>query len=239
VLVINFELVRGHYSRFLLPPLWAFAAVVMVLASGGLKLKGLRLAGYSLGGVVALWLLVLYQTLSSDELRLARPFVGPPALAFGASLALLATLRSTINYEELDPTTRAQARGWTQVLLAFLLLWGLTAETSRSLHYWEGAGAPHYARFVISALWCLFAAGCIGLGMATRSVAERLFGIGVLGLAVFKVFLYDVAMLESLWRILSFLCLGLILLAISYVYRLYGEKLKAFAMGEGNQPPLA
>jgi uncharacterized membrane protein len=237
LLVVNFELVRGHYSRFLLPPLWAFSALLMALSSGGLKLKGLRLAGYCLGGVVAFWLLLLYQTLSSNELRLAKPFFGPPGLAFGTCLVLLATLRSTVNYDDFDQTTRDQLRGWGQVALAFLLLWGLTAEINRSLYYWEGASAPHFDRFVISALWCVFAAGCIGLGMATRSAAERLFGISVLGLAVCKVFLYDVAMLESLWRILSFLCLGLILLAISYVYRLYGEKLKAFALGESSVSP--
>jgi uncharacterized membrane protein len=47
----------------------------------------------------------------------------------------------------------------------------------------------------------------------------RLAGLALLGLAVFKVFVYDLAALESIYRVLSFIALGLLLLAAAYAYQ--------------------
>jgi uncharacterized membrane protein len=49
-----------------------------------------------------------------------------------------------------------------------------------------------------------------------RVVAFVLFGITIL-----KVFVYDLSFLERVYRIFSFIGLGVILLAVSYVYQRY------------------
>jgi hypothetical protein len=49
--------------------------------------------------------------------------------------------------------------------------------------------------------------------------ALRLGGFALLSLAVTKVFLYDLSTLESLWRVLSFVAPGLLLLAGALAYR--------------------
>jgi uncharacterized membrane protein len=41
----------------------------------------------------------------------------------------------------------------------------------------------------------------------------------LLGIAVFKVFFYDLAELESIYRVLSFIALGLLLLVGAFAYQ--------------------
>ena len=45
--------------------------------------------------------------------------------------------------------------------------------------------------------------------------------IVLFGLAILKIFIYDLSFLDTLYRIFSFLGLGLILLAVSYLYQRY------------------
>jgi hypothetical protein len=47
----------------------------------------------------------------------------------------------------------------------------------------------------------------------------RLAGLGLLGLAVAKVFVVDLARLESGWRVGSFLAIGLLLLGAAFAYQ--------------------
>ncbi|MGI8426689.1 MAG: DUF2339 domain-containing protein [Actinomycetota bacterium] len=47
--------------------------------------------------------------------------------------------------------------------------------------------------------------------------------LGLLGLTILKVFLYDLSFLAQLYRILSFIGLGLILMTASYVYQRYRD----------------
>jgi uncharacterized membrane protein len=56
-------------------------------------------------------------------------------------------------------------------------------------------------------------------GLMRNSRVLRLSGFTLLGLAVSKVFLYDLSTLESLWRVLSFVALGLLLLAGALAYQ--------------------
>jgi uncharacterized membrane protein len=54
---------------------------------------------------------------------------------------------------------------------------------------------------------------------ALRKDATMRFGsLGVMVLTVGKVFLYDASQLTGLWRVMSFLGLGLSLLALSWFY---------------------
>jgi uncharacterized membrane protein len=51
-----------------------------------------------------------------------------------------------------------------------------------------------------------------------RHREERLFGLGLLGIATAKVFVYDLSSLDASYRVLSLIGLGLLLLASSYLY---------------------
>jgi len=64
------------------------------------------------------------------------------------------------------------------------------------------------------------------LGCWLRLQGIRWFGLGFLGVVIFKVFLYDLSNLTTLYRILSFMGLGIILLTVSWLYHRYKNQIK-------------
>lgn len=70
----------------------------------------------------------------------------------------------------------------------------------------------------ISVAWALFGVALLAVGLAGDRRGVRLLGVGVLGLATAKVFLFDTRGLDTVARTLSFLVLGAVLLAASYGY---------------------
>jgi uncharacterized membrane protein len=76
-----------------------------------------------------------------------------------------------------------------------------------------------YAQFSYSALFMLYGAILLALGFSRRSAFVRWQALVLLALAIGKVFLLDVGQLSQGYRILSFLGLGALLLAISFVYQ--------------------
>jgi uncharacterized membrane protein len=72
---------------------------------------------------------------------------------------------------------------------------------------------------LLSAFWSLLGVVALVYGLVRDERKFRLAGLGLLGLAVFKVFVYDLAALESIYRVLSFIALGLLLLFAAYAYQ--------------------
>jgi uncharacterized membrane protein len=80
----------------------------------------------------------------------------------------------------------------------------------------------------LSVLWALYASILIGVGILKRIRGARLLGILLLGATVLKVFLVDLSALQTFYRIISFIVLGLLLLAVSYSY----NRFRNFIFGE-------
>jgi uncharacterized membrane protein len=73
--------------------------------------------------------------------------------------------------------------------------------------------------FSYSGAWLVFAAVLLGTGVRRGSSPLRWASLGILMATVGKVFLFDMADLGGLWRVASFLGLGLSLVAIGFVYQ--------------------
>ncbi|MFP3939743.1 MAG: DUF2339 domain-containing protein, partial [Thermoanaerobaculia bacterium] len=67
--------------------------------------------------------------------------------------------------------------------------------------------------------WALYALVLLGLGFARRSRGLRGIGLGLLTLTVMKLFLYDLAGLEDLYRVASLLGLAVSLVLVSVAYQ--------------------
>jgi uncharacterized membrane protein len=76
-----------------------------------------------------------------------------------------------------------------------------------------------YAEFSYSAWFMLFGAVLLAVGFWRRSAFLRWQGLVLLAVSVAKVFLVDMSALSQGYRILSFLGLGALLLAVSFVYQ--------------------
>jgi uncharacterized membrane protein len=61
----------------------------------------------------------------------------------------------------------------------------------------------------------------LALGFGATERPLRLSGLAVLLLCILKLFVYDLSSLETISRIVSFIGLGVILLAVSWVYTRY------------------
>jgi len=73
--------------------------------------------------------------------------------------------------------------------------------------------------FAYSALWIGFGGVLIGIGFWKRSRLFRWQALALITLTVLKVFLYDTMSLDRGYRIVSFILLGVFLLAISVLYQ--------------------
>ena len=75
------------------------------------------------------------------------------------------------------------------------------------------------AQVALSAFWATVGLAAIVAGLV-RDVRElRYGGLALLGLGVAKIFLYDLSELDELYRVLSFIAVGLLLLAGAYAYQ--------------------
>ncbi len=70
----------------------------------------------------------------------------------------------------------------------------------------------------LSAFWIVYAGVLVQLGFWRGQKAIRAAGLGVAGLAVFKIAFYDLSTLRALYRVGSFFVLSLIALAVAYAY---------------------
>ncbi len=73
--------------------------------------------------------------------------------------------------------------------------------------------------WTVSAAWIISALVLFGAGIWSRIAVLRYGGLAILVVSVAKVFLLDMAGLEGLYRVASFLGLGLSLVAIGFVYQ--------------------
>ena len=138
-----------------------------------------------------------------------------PGFALPALLAALAAARAT----------EAQRLPWLPpVLGGYALLaafaW-VTLEVRRAFHPLDIGDAPldEAELWSYSGAWLILGAGLIALGIRTRRKEIRLAALGVIALTTLKVFLVDMDALVGLWRVLSFLGLGLALIGLGAVYR--------------------
>jgi uncharacterized membrane protein len=73
--------------------------------------------------------------------------------------------------------------------------------------------------YAYSAVWLVFGIALLAGGLLSGSRALRLASALVLLIAVAKVFLFDLRGLEGVWRALSFMGLGVVLIGIGLVYQ--------------------
>jgi len=110
--------------------------------------------------------------------------------------------------------------GFLGLLLAFWLINLEIADYYSVGRYVELDLSRHLARDLTrSFAWGLYALTLLGLGLWRAHRGLRLVSLGFLLLTVGKVFLYDLGQLTGLYRIMSFLALGVSLIVVSLLYQ--------------------
>ena len=86
----------------------------------------------------------------------------------------------------------------------------------------RGFGAHGLELYAYSIVWLLFGVALLALGFLRQAAALRHAGMALVCVVVAKVFLIDMAGLQGLLRVFSFLGLGAALIGLGYAYRRLG-----------------
>jgi uncharacterized membrane protein len=81
---------------------------------------------------------------------------------------------------------------------------------------------------LVTVTWGLQAAALMGAGFPARERLLRLSGLAVLLACLVRLFIFDLPQLEELARIISFVALGAVLLAVSWIYTRYRSRIQKY-----------
>jgi hypothetical protein len=84
----------------------------------------------------------------------------------------------------------------------------------------------HTGGIYLTAAWSVLALMLFMTGMTVRERVYRWLGLGVLAFALGRVVFNDVWQLETIYRILSFMALGIVLLVLGFIYNRHQERIK-------------
>ncbi len=89
----------------------------------------------------------------------------------------------------------------------------------QSMSLFRADRLTHAENYAYSAAWMIFGVGLLVVGIVARSPALRWASLAVVMLSVAKVFVWDMAHLRDLYRVLSFFGLGVALLGLAWLYQ--------------------
>jgi uncharacterized membrane protein len=204
----------------------AFAVEGALLIWSGLRIRSLalRTAGIVLFSIVAARLAILVFSASTpDTFLLNERFL---TLAIGAAAWLAAFLFAKQSDCELGPA-ETQMYYFLAIAANFCFLLAL------SMDVWDlfgraSVGIDHSLaqELALSVLWIVYAFVMLVVGVLRKEAVVRWQGLGLLCIAIVKVFFADLTFLDRLYRIASVLVLGLVLLAVSFFYQRRSKALK-------------
>jgi uncharacterized membrane protein len=239
-------ILRG--SPAVLPPLHLTAAVVFLTIAIPLKAQGRWLTiGWLVEGAALLWVALRVRSRLLSVLALlclalgfvALVVVYPPASTmpffnqrFATFCVGIAVFSFVAWVAGKVPVAEGPLLSWPEVATTAalavnaLILLAIGWEIHSYWWYLRWRGDWHgmhdyrmYAQFTYSAFFMLFGAILLGVGFWRSSAFLRWQALLLLAVAIGKVFLVDVSELSQGYRILSFLGLGALLLAVSFVYQ--------------------
>lgn len=111
-------------------------------------------------------------------------------------------------------------------LLHLVFIAGLLAVLSVECLAFFGEMAPDARSATLSALWALYATGLTIWGFRMGSRMSRYAALTLFAVTLLKVVMVDMEAFSTLYRILSFLVLGALLVAASFLYHKYKDRLE-------------
>jgi uncharacterized membrane protein len=206
---------------------WSGAALTLLCLAGAAALTALartqkaQRLGYAQNAAITLFIITL-KWVAMDSLRevaenwnqpvtFAIPLLNLTAFAGAAIITLALLLRKFLPHDAqpIMPTGIA--------VIAFSLA---NVETLRAVDYFAGnlADFAMPKLVMLSVLWAFIGLACVIVGFARHVRPLRYAALVLLALTLAKILLVDLAQAPSVYRILSFLAVGVLLLCVSFVY---------------------
>jgi uncharacterized membrane protein len=160
-------------------------------------------------------LLIVHNPLYTGE-PIGGLFFNHLLLGYGIPAALLVALARTVKTSRPDTYYIGTAVTAIVMMLVYLSLEIRTIFNGPVLTAPYMSDAEDYA---YSAVWLVFGVALLIAGLLLKSQPARLASAAVVTLTVAKVFLHDLAGVQGIFRALSFIGLGLVLMGIGWLYQ--------------------
>jgi uncharacterized membrane protein len=137
-------------------------------------------------------------------------------LGYGLPAVLMAILARKIR--DTRPALVYRIAAVTAIVLALIYL---TLEVRTIFHgpVLSGKIVTDAEDYTYSAVWLAFGVALLLAGIALKSQPARFASAAVVILTIVKVFLHDLAGVQGVYKALSFICLGLVLMGIGWLYQ--------------------
>lgn len=175
------------------------------------------------------WAVALWATTAFAAVLAARLWrVYPEEHEAASSLRAAADLNSPVGLRQSAGALARDVPSALWVTAGALLFAGVSVEFARLMAQlgFSAETAALAAGLAVSAWWAFFAGGLVVLGFRRNLAPVRVAGLLVAAMAVGKVLLFDLAQLDALYRIASFLILGFVLLGVAYLYHRQARNLR-------------
>ena len=205
---------------------WAIAAVALAALAELTRERRLQIGAYAYAALALGYSLAVLAPPAELLLKDAAPADGVPALLL-ALAAVIGVTRRVWDAEEKDDLDRGLAeaqRRWrpyaslggavVAIYACSLTLLAVSQELGGDL-----TTAFQRGHTAVSSFWGAIGLAALYLGLKRGSPSLRLAGFALFGVSLAKIFLYDLSMLSSVTRALSFLAVGAVLLLAGFFYQ--------------------
>jgi uncharacterized membrane protein len=224
--------------QFSLTALWTIYGAMLLFYGVRRNFKALRFAGFALLALATIKVFVL------DLSFYAAPWHTPVFNQTFAGFALLvAAYALTVWLYARTGRIGEDDRGVVPILVVIANVLALVALSAEAAGYFQsrvaaelsgtGTGFEHVTpelktrlrdlelakQLSLSVMWALYGGALLVAGRVWRVRLLRLMALALLSLTTLKVFFWDLSSLDRVYRIVSFIVLGLILLTVSYLYQ--------------------
>lgn len=214
--------------QFSLTALWSFYGAGLLALGLARRMRALRYGALLLLAATALK--VLLSDLAYYDAPWRAPFLN---LTFGSFAALVVALWFVYRTYRKAPEIEGETLPVVSSIVIMANALVVVALSAEALGYFaqpvvDGATAAdalarrdlRLARqLALSLVWAVYGGGLLLFGYVRNNRLLRVMGLLLLGLTTLKVFFLDLSALERVYRIISFIVLGAILLAVSYLYQ--------------------
>jgi uncharacterized membrane protein len=197
------------------PAAWAVQGALAIGVAKSPRWSGARLPGLVLVGMSVVYLLGLAGR--ADFYDVSVVVASATSVAILVQIAAIAVSAWNLSVASED---WARAMGSAFAIAAGMLgMFWMTLEVLAYFHrVHPGTAGEQGLEFALTAVWGLYATVLLIGGIIVRSFGTRVFGLVVFGITLFKLMFQDVWMLDTLYRTVVFLGLGVALLACSVMY---------------------
>jgi len=210
------------------PSLAEFALEACVMLAMAIGLERLRLRTGSivhnvgavlltvLAGLISIFGILLLENPMVTGVYLDGSFINLLLLAYALPALLMLLLSYAVAGQRSVRYANTIAAG--ALIFALSYIWLEIRRLYHGPNVFEGStsGAEQYT---YSIAWLAFGVALLGIGIVVNSERARLASAAVIALTIAKAFLVDMSTLTGVYRALSFICLGLVLVAIGWFYQ--------------------